>query len=382
MARPYQHRSTPRVPAKVDDIQVNFCRNSRCTNFGVPPKLTVKKGRNSQDRDGYRLVGGRKITTLKQSMTCLLCNESFTVQSNRAIVEERDRLLAPFLTVSTAQCPRAACESRLLNVVDHPKAYIRFGSTHSGSPRYRCKRCGATFSVPARSTLRQRLPQKSPLIFSLLINKSPMRRICEVAGIRPEMLYQRIDFFHRQCVKVAQTHERLLLAGKSFDRLHIAVDRQDHTLNWGSHLDRRNVVLRAIASADSRSGYVFGVHLNYDPAMDPQETELMARERGDFDVGLPFREFARIWLASQYHAHPSSEETPSPSKRDVKLPSLGMQVHEEYTQFGHFLYLERLLRGAKRLQFSLDQEPSIRAACLVAFQERAIARTLDAFVGG
>src|SRR5581483_10238308 len=144
--------------------------------------------------------------------------------------------------------------------------------------------------------------------------------------------------------------------------------------------DRRNVVLRAIASAEGRSGYVLGSHLNFDPAIDPQETILLAREQGDLDLEEPFRKFARLRLPSAEFTRVWSPSPNEPAHVDEsQTPSLGVQVYEEYTMFAHFLLLYRMLRGAKHLQISMDQEHAIRGACLAAFHERVKADSLDAF---
>jgi hypothetical protein len=66
-----------------------------------------------------------------------------------------------------------------------------------------------TFSV-SKSTTGHKQPHKNRLIFSLLMNKSPMRRIREVADIGPEGLYGKIDFIHRQCLAFAAHREARL----------------------------------------------------------------------------------------------------------------------------------------------------------------------------
>ncbi len=71
-----------------------------------------------------------------------------------------------------------------------------------------------------------------------------------------------------QCLKFAANRERALREGMEIRRLNIAVDRQDYVVNWTQREDKRNVVLHAVGSADNESGYVFGMHPNFDPALD------------------------------------------------------------------------------------------------------------------
>ena len=56
-----------------------------------------------------------------------------------------------------------------------------------------------------------------------------------------------------------------------------------------------------------------------------------------------------------------------------------MQVHAEYTLYGHFLHLRELLGHAGKIRFFLDQDSGMRAACLGSFADRIKARDCDAF---
>lgn len=316
-------------------------------------------------------------------------------------------------------CPTPDCENRNRAVSAGRRYFQRFGYTRSKSARWRCKACGALFSVAQRAGLRQRKTDKNPMIFTLLVNKSPMRRICKVLGIAPPTLYQRIGYFEQQCRQLAQVYEGKLLSGEhQIRRLEVAVDRQDYMINWTNQADRRNVQLHAVASADMTSGYIFGLHLDFDEALDPAVIEADAKVIDDSNVHPAFRRYARVWLLADYlkstRGSRKKKETVERTKRkvaaeapagvagdismkyaeadlrddievavepdyDIKLPTRGMQVHSEYTLYGHFYYLERLLRGAGKIRFYLDQEPGIRAACLAAFVARIKAREVDAF---
>ncbi len=298
--------------------------------------------------------------------------------SNEAITHERDRYLQALAMPLSGSCPKESCESHQRPVDTYPDRYVRFGSTARGSQRYRCRSCASTFTIAPRVGRRLRRPDTSVLVFRLLMNKSPMRRICEVADIHPKTLYQRIGLIHAQTQRVAAMHERRLLDGLMIEHMHLAVDRQDHTFNWGSHLDRRSVILKAIASADARSGYVIAQHLNFDATIDPWEAELDARAVGDPQQRhAAFTKWARVRLPSQYADAGGALPEVDPT---TAAPAKGIQVHESYAMTGHFLFLERLLRGVRHLQFSLDQEPLIRTACLLSFAPRVRVGTVLAYL--
>lgn len=400
----------PRIPPAASGIQINFCKNPRCDNFGVPPRLNVTRGRptSGSNRDEYNVSVWAPGATV---MRCKLCGESFPLKSNLAIAEEFDRLLAP-LVIKKHSCPQETCSNHGVPV-STPKRYQSFGKTAAGSARYRCKACGHLFSVARKATLRQRKPAVNRLIFSLLMNKSPLRRICEVANINAVTLYQRIDFFYRQCVAFAAHRERHLLDGTlATRRLYLAVDRQDYVINWSRQADRRNVTLHALASADLASRYVFGIHLDFDPTLDANAIENDAAAINDHGNPYAFRKYARLWLHADYNdalrqyrrkrhtarraggktaivasiqstyddaASRGDVEQAETMNFDTQLPPRGMQIHSEYTLYGHFFFLERLLRGVEKVRFFLDQESGIRAACLAAFHDRVKQRTADAF---
>ena len=64
---------------------------------------------------------------------------------------------------------------------------------------------------------------------------------------------------------------------------------------------------------------------------------------------------------------------------DLALPKDGMQVRGEYTMYGHFFFLRKLLDITDKVRFFLDQDSAFRAACLSAFSERIKEGRCDAF---
>lgn len=382
-------------------IQVNFCKNPACKNFGVPASLRKYAHR----KIAPTLLPGTEYTLASYSkdtpvLVCRLCRETPPLKSNLGISEELARLSSFLKPPEGPSCPNEACASHGVPVNGSKALYHSIGKTGHGSQRYKCRACGKTFST-ARASTRQRYPQKNLTIFKLLMNKSPMSRICEVADIAPKTFYDRLAWFHRQCLAFAAAHERKLFEGMQKRRLYVAVDRQDYTINWAGRKDKRNVVLRALGSADLDSGYVFGMHLNFDSRMDPARVEAEAVAVKDYKTQYPFRRHARLWLEQDYAravmetmaratkrgkkasktlgddisevyadaAAREDVESPEEVSGAERFPSQGMQVHNEYTMYGHFFYLRQLFRGVEKVRFFVDQESGIRAACLAAFEQ-------------
>ncbi|MDP5212383.1 exonuclease domain-containing protein [Pseudoalteromonas tunicata] len=99
-----KHRETKPIilpkafkPKKTNEtVQVNFCKNSECANFGVPAKNPVYK--NYKTRELKRgLVNDYKLTLAKDGtnqLTCKFCGQSTTLVHNRCFTLEADRVKA------------------------------------------------------------------------------------------------------------------------------------------------------------------------------------------------------------------------------------------------------------------------------------------------
>ena len=393
-------------------IQVNFCKNPLCQNYGVPASLRKFARRVT----AIPVLPGADYTISGAGagfpvLLCRLCGESLPMKSNQGISEEIDRISGYLKLPQPPSCPNASCEHHAVPLGGEDGAYYAYGKTSQGSQRYRCRSCGKTFSISHRSTLRQRLPHKNLQVFRLLMNKMPVARMHEVTGLSFQTIYDKIDFIHRQCMRFALKHERKLLDGMAIQRLYVAVDRQDYVVNWARRKDKRNITLRALGSADLGTGYVFGMNLNFDPALSPAMIEPQAQSLGDYDVAYPFRRYARFWLEPDYDKAVTETQLRLSKRKKRSLASLesdiagayddadarmdvessemmtiadawprqGMQVRNEYTMYAHFYHLQQLFRGVEKVRFFMDQESGIRAACLAAFEREIKERRCDAF---
>lgn len=401
-----------RAPAPFEGLDLNHCKNPTCANFGVPETAhrTKRKAGAAPQPGDYSLVAAGKG---KPMLRCGVCKEYFSMRSNQAVHEELSRVMAYLAPPPDPSCPHYDCT---LFDVPAPLAgdlYVKFGKTAAGAPRYRCGACMRTFSGVGKAAGRHRMPHKNREVFSLLINKVPIRRICEITGLSPQTVYDKIDFIYVQCMEFLGARERPLLEGMQLPKLYLCTDRQSVMVNWSNRKDKRNVALQAIGSADLKSGYVFGVDLNFDPRMDLDEVEAEVHINGDELLAPPYRRFARLWLRSDYEravleagerrkskaAKPKSrsedaltaqiqavyedvevredvEEVRLP-EREHALPSKGVEVREQYTVYAHFLMLERLIGYAPKVRVYMDQDAGFQAAFMSAFHPQIKARRAD-----
>lgn len=230
-------------------MEVNFCKDPRCANFGVPMPATKTSGVAGP----YRLIGSGSQTG-SMEIRCTACGAKLPVKNNDGIAEELRRLRAP-LEALRLRCPDPACANHALTVPDK-SAYKAIGHSAAGSPRWRCKACGRTFSRPSRSEGKQTKADKNLQVFKLLVGHMPIRRIAEALDVSPSFVERRIPFIHRQCVAFAADREQHF-AALEIPRLWVSTDAQEHTINWRSKTDRRNVVIVSTASVDNLTGYCF-----------------------------------------------------------------------------------------------------------------------------
>ena len=184
----------PRIPLEHNGIQYNFCKNPKCSNFGVPEDVDAKRGQYKYTLTGLN-QGYGNIPLLK----CGCCNETLPMKSNIGIHEELERISAYLKHEEKAVCcSDSDCPNHTIPV-GTKKAYASFGTTRNGAKRYRCNLCKKTVSV-AKPTQGQHETHKNIEIFKLLVNKAPLNRIIEITGVSWEVLYNRIDYIHKQCL--------------------------------------------------------------------------------------------------------------------------------------------------------------------------------------
>jgi transposase-like protein len=391
----------PRSPLEYDGVQLNFCKSPTCPNFGIPIEQTSTKGRPTQKNPNrYKIIASGKGLPMAH---CNACNESFSLKSNQGMVEERNRMRPNSPT--EASCPHEDCTQHGLGVSAGKPFYSSFGTSAIGSRRWKCMACKRTFSVAAKSTSRQRETHKNRIIFDLLMNKMPLRRIAEVAQVGPQTIYHKIDFIWRQCVAFAADREAKL-PDMEIPRLYIGVDKQDYAINWTLREDKRNVVLSAVSFVDNGTGYALGTWLNFDPAVNPSQVNSWACNGLDAAFPAAFRLHARLWTALDYarsvkasardcagestleseimarYARAASRlgtESAEDLDAEDQLPDRGMQVHTEYLLYGAFLRMREMLKSTEKVRFFLDQDSGMRSACLGAWADRVKDRTCDAF---
>ena len=384
-------RVTDTVPKSFSGLQANGCKNPSCPNFCQDPhsfdpeEHTLRKGSNPF----YKISGAGKNSPHLQ---CRACVQITPIKSNEGIVEEEVRL-SSYLKTPEFSCPNSDCDNHLISVKQDPKRYKKHGQT-SGNDRYQCKSCGKTFST-GNKRRKHRRSEINKSFFTLLVNKTVMRRACEILDISSKTYFDKLDWLYGQTIGFLRDRESRLLDGVGINRVEICTDRQVHISNWSDRSDKRNVEIWATGSADNITGYVFGVHFNYDPLIDRHDAEMAARRADPTVTPAHMLPHARLWLKSHFETDDQVRshipiqgvnklENPTFEQSEIidgttQLPQSGALVHSEYTMYAHFLLLDKLLSNVSSVHYSLDREAGIRNAFMTANQERIKAGQVHGF---
>lgn len=381
-----------------NSAQINCCRNPNCNNYLQPaehPYVRVARGVKSKNKK-YRRIGNQAGVVLK----CLCCGETFPIKSANALEDEKTRLKEqPKIDIKPAGCRNKGCDHFGIPISNGKAYYSKFGTNRAGNPRYKCKACGKTFAINTRPNIHQIKPHANSLVFRALVNKSPLQRIAELAGIDSKTVMDKIDFVYRQCVLFSR-HKELKLPDILQDKkLRLSTDAQSHLINWTWRKDKRNTQLLSIATACNDTGFVLASHLNYDPDVDQEDVEAIVSKNSEALEEPAFRETARFWTQADYlksinrarsrgGSNFGISETQSEILRTylqsesrlniddsfemdefLKTPDHGVQIHSEYTMLAHFKIISELTRDAKKINHYMDQDSGIRAAFMLGYRD-------------
>lgn len=376
-------------PEACGDLQVNCCRNPHCPSYGI----ARNEGKVSQP------VLNREDQPVKYTLTgsahelclcCHSCRKYFPVKSNAGIIEEYERISAYSKNKAFASCPNLNCENHDKPLNEFNECYYKYGKTELEKQRFQCKICKKTFIVSNNHT-KQKYSHLNRSIFVDLVGKKPFNRIIDAENISPKTLYDKISFIEKKCLAFSSHKEFTKLPSLKIERVYLGVDQQFFTVNWRTKTDRRNVILRSIASCDTETGYCFGFNLNYDSKFQQHDVEQEAAACNDVSLPPSYRKLARIWLMDDYNKLTDGEikrskiiiDDSSQKEGDLSVytrpPSNGVQIHSAYTIFGHFLLLSKLLKNVEKVRFALDCDSGMRTSCLSIFKDRVMDRTCDIF---
>jgi len=413
MAQPAKYRIPPTSLLKLGakqalPLQVNFCKNPQCDNFGVIAKEEpIKPGPNPNRDFHYKVTSTAKGRV--PALLCKSCKEKIPIKSNAGIAAEFERITHSTLTTTEKiACKTSTCPSFGCSLGVHPERYCKAG-LHSvtGEQLYLCKACKKRILASDPVRIHHKTRHLASDLFSRVANKSPVR--CAIRGMSiksPDTYYSILDFISRRCNLLSGKFDRRMIDGDVLlpKALKLSVDVQEYQLNWTNKHDRRNTQFSTVCSVDQDSRYILGMCANYDKDADSFLVNKNASLNGDALKPEAFRQYAQYWLtcdeflggrklgqklgftqsqdilqqiADVYASAQSREDIEDREQQNMDLaycnPALteGMQVHVPYTCYAHFQMIHMLVKGAgvKQLSYYMDCDSMLRAGFITAFEQ-------------
>lgn len=413
MDQPKKYRIPPTSQLKLgansaSPLQVNFCKNPQCDNFGIPAKEEPIKPGPSPDRDFHYKVTNTAKGRIP-ALLCKSCKEKIPIKSNAGISAEFERITRACLTAAEkVACKTVECPNFGYPLGAHPNRYSRAGfHSVTGEQMFICKACKKRILASDPIRLHHDTKHLASNLFSRVVNKSPVRGTVRGMSIKSTNSYYPIlDFVARRCNSLSGTFDRRMIDSEVPlpKSLKLSVDVQEYQLNWTNKLDRRNTQFSTVCTVDQESRFILGICANYDKEADSFQINKEASENGDALKPEAFRQYAQYWLscdefmgghrlgqrlglektqdvlqqiANIYASAQSREDIENREQQNMDLdycnPILteGMQVHVPYTCYAHFQMIHMLIKGAgvEQLSYYMDCDSMLRAGFMSAFQQ-------------
>lgn len=402
----------------VNGIDVNHCKNPRCSSFNAPytgtsadpnymrsgtKKATTPYGRKTLKNLGKHAALGTTSTPL--FIQCNQCGETPPLKSNHGINEV---LKIWDYHPDNDSCPNTACVNHEIPI-GTKRAYRRNGSTPAGTFRWRCNACNKSFVERAklRPSREGEKPYRYEDVIKALVNSSPFNRMMEVYGVTPVSIYRYIEKAYKACVRFnAKKSQKISSILSKRGIVYFSTDRQDLFVNWSNWEDRSAIPIKATCSADAETGFIYRYDVGVDDKSNPKQIHEESIENGDVDVANVFRKYPHVFLPSDigievringfieqelikikrdnpfisevelaYEEAVLRPNIESPSNHITEgtgLPNNCLLIKEDYQLYGHYFSLRRdIPADVKVINFS-DQESGLRAAFMSAFADKVM----------
>ncbi|MFT4804615.1 MAG: DNA polymerase III epsilon subunit [Psychroserpens sp.] len=419
------------LPRAYEGYQINYCKNPKCSNYGIPPKFPnpMKIGKSTKTLGDYKIsLAPSNKTERKQMLHCKICNSASLIFSNKSIIQEVKRLQSIYqLKVpccpNTGQLPnkrtgtpdgrrykkivkkirgkeielvklKPTCENMGRNILEYPDNYwldskntkkltnvkglpkIIFpdadGKYHdlkeAVSQTFKCKECHTKFSSPINPQKGQSKQQINYQLFSMLVNKGIINRISEMLRINHALIYSRIKFFYVQCIQFEQFQLKTNLHKLKNRHLNLSLDRQMFYANWSSKKDARRTRLINTSTVDNNTRYVFGSTMNFDFTSDYTTLLKESKRIGEYEKEPHKRRYQQYVLPDDNIHY----------DEDNKTPKRHLLVQQSYSVISHLEMLKPVLENVGSIYLYGDNDHILDTAIAKVFKNLIKSEKLQA----
>jgi transposase-like protein len=379
-------------------IQYNHCANPFCESFGLTQER-FDKVKHKPYR--YKLQGAKNRRT-----KFIVCNDlpivtklpkatlncTTNIFSNWAIAEEIKRLVELQTVIEMEPeyvFHHDGCKYDGTTPFIEKSYFHKRGKSTGNSQKYQCKECKKYTNVLPKkeesTTYHQKRNDVLPLFSKLLLNKTSVRRTCDMLEIGMKTYYTKLEWLYRCCLEFLGKYETRGFQHKSFDKIWLNTDKMQYNLNNirrkgkgsmdSSFMDDSALQTHIVITADIHSRYVFRSDVAYDWDFTFEQLEedtLLYRED---HVDSFCRKNDRFRL-SYYPQEPTKEDEQTYTEYIAELAKIkdrnklikGMHINSTYTGIAHFWLIQQMVQS-KEWRFVTDDDSSLATAIYRVFSK-------------
>lgn len=379
------------------EIQLNSCTDPYCKWFGKPQER-FESAKNKPYR--YKLTGNPKDN--KQRVACnsdpvrpgvgmtWYCTTS--TFSNWSATEEITRLVTNDSVQDMDEdyvFHRDECDKSHSSPFDEPKAFYKRGKSSSNSQKWQCKECKKITNVlPERRESFTYNQKKNDILHSFalaLVNRTPVKRTCEILEIAPKTYYHKLEWLYRRCLEFLERFETKAFQEKEFKTLWVNTDKLIYNLNnvrrrgqnnsRYDNLEDKQMQTHIVVSSDVHSRYVFRSDIAYDWTVPLNHIESDTKLYKEDHLDEFSRKNARLRF-SYAPQQPTEHDTQTMAEYLDELNQFnrrkkyieGVHVNSTYTTFAQLWLLKHTVKAGE-WRFVTDEDSSIMTALFRAFKK-------------
>ncbi|MBM7571200.1 insertion element protein [Aquibacillus albus] len=224
-----------------------------------------------------------------------------------------------------------------------------------------------------------------PSFAKLILNRTPVKRTCEILGIANGTYYKNLEWLYRHCLEFLEIHETRPLKEMSFKEMWLNTDKMTYLLNnvrrkgmggggYGE-LEDLHFPTNVVITADVFSRFVFRSDVAYDWNASLDDLDLDTRLFKDDHLNEFAKRHARLRF-SHYPQLPSENDTQAKEEYKRELAEIsrrdkyiqGLHVNSTYTAMAQFWLIKKLVK-ASEWRFVTDNDHSLMTACYRVFSK-------------
>jgi len=398
-------------PRAYKGVQVNFCKNTNCSNYGTPPQHSKKnaKGNYVKISGGYKVQSKSFNKITRMSLVCTVCGSSSMLISNKALVQETNRLksnaqliepscLNSGLDKNTRKGTQDGrrykkiqktvnrkvieinkllppCSNHGQGILSNPDLYwldsknikeveLRTDlpqihqidkntghihlTTELSSQTFRCKSCKTKFTSKINPQKGQRDHQINHQLFLEFVNKGIINRISDKLNIDHKTIYLKLEFFYKQCVQFDQYQLQQNLHKLKVKTLNLSMDRQHFYSNWSDKSDARRTKIVNITTIDNSSRFSLASTLNFDFTSDYNYLKKEFIRIGEYLKPAHKRRYPQYILQEEAIENDEDE--------NLKPPTKYLLLQQTYSTMSHLEILKIYFNEAKHVNLYADND--------------------------